>query len=125
MLIEITETEAEELAKMSITAAKFLGKYYKAKDIEFKAQVLKMPTLGERLRALREYKGITKAELAQRCGVVVDTITRYENNVMSPKINKLVACAYCFNVTLDLLLGHDRTDKTATPGKVQKRSVNE
>ena len=103
-----TEEEAQELTNYILTASKLLGRYHALKEIEFKAAVLKMPTFGERLRALREHNHLTKAELARRCKISVDSIDRYESGKTVPRyIKTLCAFAYWFNCKVDLLLGHD------------------
>lgn len=108
MQIEISETEAEQLATVAAIATRLLGKYYGQKELEFEAAVLKMPTFGERLRALREHNNLTKSELARRCKIGVDSISRYESNKNMPRyISTLCAFAYWFNCKVDLLLAHD------------------
>lgn len=102
-----TDTEAEELTNIILAASKLLGRYHAQKEVEFQAAVLKMPTFGERLRALREHNRLTKTELARRCGISVKSIRRYESNKNMPRYIKPVCVfAYWFNCTVDLLLGH-------------------
>lgn len=103
-----TDTEAEELTTIILAASKLLGRYHAQKEVEFQAAVLKMPTFGERLRALREHNRLTKTELARRCGISVDSIERYESNKNMPRyIKPICAFAYWLHCTVDLLLGHD------------------
>lgn len=102
-----TEEEAQELTNHLLAASKLLGKYHALKEHEFKEAVLKMPTFGERLRALREHNNMTQAELARRCKISVKSIERYESNKTMPRyITTLCAFAYWFNCKTDLLLGH-------------------
>ena len=103
-----TDTEAEELTNIILTASKLLGRYHAQKEVEFQAKVSKMPTFGERLRALREHNRLTKSELARRCNISVDSIERYESNKNMPRyIQTLCAFAYWFRVKVDVLLGRD------------------
>lgn len=102
-----TDTEAEELTNIILAASKLLGRYHAQKEVEFQATVLKMPTFGERLRALREHNRLTKTELARRCKISVKSITRYESGKNEPRyIHTLCAFAYWFNCKVDVLLGH-------------------
>lgn len=107
-----TDTEAEELTNIILAASKLLGRYHAQKEVKFQEAVSKMPTFGERLRALREHNRLTKTELARRCGISVDSIERYENNKNMPRyIKTLCAFAYWLRCTVDLLLGHVTGDK--------------
>jgi transcriptional regulator with XRE-family HTH domain len=45
--------------------------------------------LGERLKALREIKGISQRELAKRAGVTNSTISMIEKNGVSPSVSSL------------------------------------
>ncbi len=103
-----TEEEAQELTNYILTASKLLGRYHAQKEIEFQKSVLKLPTFGERLRALRVHNRLTKAELARRCKISVKSINRYESGKNEPRyIHTLCAFAYWFNCKVDLLLGRD------------------
>ena len=44
-----------------------------------------MNTLGEKLRRLRKAQGLTQGELAEKVGVGINTIVRYETGKNSPK----------------------------------------
>ena len=101
-----TDTEAEELTNIILAASsKLLGRYHAQKEVKFQEAVSKMPTLGERLRALREHNRLTKTELARRCGISVKSIRRYESNSNMPRYIKPVCVfAYWFNCTVDLLM---------------------
>lgn len=100
-----TDTEAEELTNIILAASKLLGRYHAQKEVEFQAKVSKMPTFGERLRALREHNRLTKTELARRSGISVKSIRRYENGDTLPRfIKPLCAFAYWLHCTVDLLM---------------------
>lgn len=64
---------------------------------------------GERLKELRESKGMTQEFLAELLNVSRQSIGVYENNNVDPGINTLVKIADIFNISLDYLLG--RTDE--------------
>ena len=48
-----------------------------------------MSALGEKLRRLRKAKGLTQGELAEKVGVDIKTIVRYETGKNSPKVETL------------------------------------
>lgn len=68
-----------------------------------------MPTIGERMRELRESAGVTQTEIAKRCGSNQTTIAKMENGVTRPSVEVLVRWADFFDVSLDYLCC--RTDK--------------
>lgn len=59
----------------------------------------------ERVRILREEKGMSQAELAKRLGVHRSIISAYENQTRLPSIQMLSSLAYFFNVSIEYLLG--------------------
>ncbi len=63
----------------------------------------------ERLRALRNERGITQEELGRVVGVGKTTISQYENGVRTPDAEMLGKLASYFGVSIDYLL--ERTDK--------------
>lgn len=48
-----------------------------------------MSALGEKLRRLRKAQGLTQGELAEKVGVDIKTIVRYETGKNSPKVETL------------------------------------
>lgn len=48
-----------------------------------------MNALGEKLRRLRKAQGLTQGELAEKVGVGINTIVRYETSKNSPKVEIL------------------------------------
>ncbi|MGW0668171.1 helix-turn-helix domain-containing protein [Streptomyces sp. NPDC002746] len=63
-------------------------------------------TIGDRIRALREFRDVTQDELSRRAGVSVDTIRKLEQNVReSARINTLRGLARALDVQLERLVG--------------------
>lgn len=48
-----------------------------------------MNALGEKLRKLRKAQGLTQGELAEKAGVSINTVVRYETGKNSPKLELL------------------------------------
>ena len=48
-----------------------------------------MSALGDKLRRLKKAKGLTQGELAEKVGVDIKTIVRYETGKNSPKVETL------------------------------------
>lgn len=60
---------------------------------------------GEKLRQLRQERGMTQKELAQRVNVSSQAISRWENSEVEPSLETLQALAGIFGVSMDALFG--------------------
>ena len=67
--------------------------------------------LSEKIGALRREKGLSQEALAERCGVSRQAIGKWENNISTPSIDKLVLLADVFDVSLDELVGRKFKDE--------------
>jgi transcriptional regulator with XRE-family HTH domain len=63
--------------------------------------------LGKRLRRLRENIGITQEKLAEKIGVSIMQIYRWEVGENEPSANHLIKLARALETTADYLLGGD------------------
>lgn len=72
-------------------------------------------SIGDRIRALREFRDITQDQLAQRSGVSVDTIRKLEQGVReSARINTLRGLARALDVQLERLVGQPTVTQQLT-----------
>lgn len=71
-----------------------------------------MSKFGQRLKELREEKGLLNKELAKEINVEPATITNWEKGNRTPKEDLLIKIADYFDCSLDYLLG--RTDNKAS-----------
>ncbi|MFC9857817.1 MULTISPECIES: helix-turn-helix domain-containing protein [unclassified Streptomyces] len=72
-------------------------------------------SIGDRIRALREFRDITQDQLAQRSGVSVDTIRKLEQGVReSARINTLRSLARALDVQLERLVGQPTVTRQLT-----------
>lgn len=62
----------------------------------------------ERLRALREKRGLSQAEASRRLGIVRTTYSNYEAGNRQPDNETLKKIAEFFEVSVDYLLGLDK-----------------
>jgi transcriptional regulator with XRE-family HTH domain len=60
---------------------------------------------GERLRTIREKRGLTQRELGALCGLGDKQIWRYENGQSAPNTEALIQLARILGITSDYLLG--------------------
>lgn len=56
------------------------------------------------IRYFREKAGLTQGQLAEKMGMALDSISRYENNKREPRASDLRHMAEIFNCTVDDLL---------------------
>ena len=68
-----------------------------------------MTNFGEILMQLRQEKHLSQAELGNVIFVSGGTISNYEKGVHCPDVEKLVALAEYFGVSIDYLLGRSRS----------------
>lgn len=68
---------------------------------------------GERLKALREEKNLTRAALANNLVLSYSAVSKYETNVRFPDIETLIKVADFFDVSLDYLLCRSDIRETA------------
>ncbi len=61
-------------------------------------------SFAERLKALRKKAGLTQEELAEYVGVHLNTVSRWENDIDTPKTLHIKKLAQALNVTDDELL---------------------
>lgn len=61
--------------------------------------------IGERLRALREARGLTQAALAARCGLSFQQIQKYERGINRISASRLYAFAAALGVDVATFLG--------------------
>lgn len=71
-----------------------------------------MVTLGSRLKALRQEKGLTQKEVAKLIGTTDVSIGRYEMDARVPKADILNSLAKLYDVEIDFLLtGKEETEQ--------------
>lgn len=70
-----------------------------------------MTKFSERLRQLREERGVSQAAVSKVLGVSRYAIYAYEKGKSAPTLDGLVALADYFDVTLDYLLGRSDAPK--------------
>lgn len=61
-------------------------------------------SLGENIRRFRSQMGISQDALAEKLGVARQSISKWERDAATPELEKLMAMAELFGVTLDELV---------------------
>ena len=77
--------------------------------------------LGNRIKSLREAKGLKQEELAQKVSVSPSAIGMYETNKREPNNEIILKLAEFFNVSTDYLLG--KSD-IRNPDKIDESKLN-
>ena len=75
-----------------------------------------MKMTAERIRALREARGWTQAELARRLSITRNGVNSWEQGLSMPSPTCLVDLAKLFSVSTDYLLGVDRLEMVNVTG---------
>lgn len=60
--------------------------------------------LGTRIASLRQSRGLSQAELAQKLHISTSTVGMYEQGRREPSVETLIAISQTFGVSLDYLL---------------------
>ena len=79
-------------------------------------------TLGQRIQELRKQKGLSQEGLGEKLGVSRQAVSRWEMDGAVPEVDKLVAMAKLFGVSLDQLLTGEETEAAPAAGKGRRRS---
>jgi transcriptional regulator with XRE-family HTH domain len=74
-------------------------------DAEAEALATALDEVGPRLRALRNRRGLTLAELSTRTGISVSTLSRLESGARRPTLELLMRIAAVHRASLDDLVG--------------------
>ena len=72
--------------------------------------------IAERIKMLREEKGLTQARLAKQMGVTRSCVNAWEMGISVPSTQYLVELAMIFRVSVDFLLGLNQTATVSVAG---------
>lgn len=61
-------------------------------------------SIGKQIAELRKQKGLTQENVAEKCGVSRQAVTKWESDEGTPQIDNLIELADLFNVSLDYLI---------------------
>ena len=70
---------------------------------------------GETLRKIREDKGLSQVELAEKAGFQPSAVSHFESGRRSPSFDNLKRLANALSVTIDFLLGREFDPRSAGP----------
>jgi len=81
-------------------------------------------TIGQRLKELRDEKGITQVELAKQIGVAQNTYANYENENRNVPDDIKIKLAEYHKVSLEYLMGISKNRREAPFATVAAHSTN-
>lgn len=70
----------------------------------------------ERLRAAREFRGLTQAALAEKCGQLVSAIAHFEGGRRRPSLDSFASLIDALDVDPDFLLGRSESPVATSLG---------
>ncbi len=79
--------------------------------------------LGERIYELRNQMNLSQGDLADRLDVSRQSISKWENNMAVPDLDKLMKLCDVFEISLDELTGREKIEKSVTPVSLQNPTV--
>lgn len=79
--------------------------------------------LGERIYELRNQKNLSQGDLADKLDVSRQSISKWENNMAVPDLDKLMKLCDVFEISLDELTGREKIEKSVTPVSLQNPTV--
>lgn len=78
----------------------------------------------EKLKELRRKFNVSQQQLADVIGVSQQSINKYENHNVEPDIATLKAMANYFNVSIDYLVGYDKSEQSESANDELLRIYN-
>lgn len=72
--------------------------------------------ISDRIKSLREQKGLTQSMLARKIGITRSSVNAWEMGVSTPSTQYLIDLSELFNVSTDYLLGFESTSTISVDG---------
>lgn len=79
--------------------------------------------LGERIYELRNEKNLSQGDLADALDVSRQSVSKWENNMAVPDLEKLIKLCDIFEISLDELTGREKIEKSVNSAINQKSAV--
>ena len=85
-------------------------------------------TVGDKIRKIRTFRGMTQKELGEKLFVSDKTVSRWECDECTPELSLIPAIAELFGITTDELLRGERVSIPIMPepsgGRIQRATGN-
>ena len=122
VLIEAARDNIEDLADAA-EAIEILRRIARGEESTLPADVVRRLGRENRIKVLREHRGMTQAELGERIGSDRLYISQLETGVRGGSVDTLSRIAGALEVPIDLVTPkpHDMSGKTAAPGLRERK----
>lgn len=84
-----------------------------------------MESMGDRIKRLREKKGMTQKELAAAVNITEASLSRYENNLRDPRPEILARLARALDTTTDYLISAYIPDTYSDGKPISRRDISQ
>ncbi len=81
-------------------------------------------TIGQNISKLRKDNGLTQAELAEKLNVSVQAISKWENDISYPDIERIGQLAYALNTSAEAIINRERITKLKQDNDLSKRILS-
>ncbi len=78
---------------------------------------------GDKIRAVREKRGLTLREVAEKAGVSESMVSQIERNRVSPAIDTLLSLAAALDIDLEYLFSDYKRERSARIVRVGERTT--
>jgi transcriptional regulator with XRE-family HTH domain len=82
-------------------------------------------TLGEKISKLRTVYHLSQDDLAEKMGVSIQVVSKWETGDSDPDLNKLVRLSELFNVTVDALIKEGDSKHNTDSGLFVSKQTSE
>lgn len=81
--------------------------------------------IGDKLKELRENKGLVQTELSNLLNIKQGSYSNYELNKREPDIETIIKIAKFYNITTDYLLGYQKEDNKENLTNEEIKIIND
>ena len=81
----------------------------------------KRVTFARRLREVREQRGLSQSDVAERTGLLQAAVSHFETGRRTPSLENLIRLVDALNVSADVLLGRSGVDSAQPRGPVAEK----
>ena len=82
-----------------------------------------MESFGTRLADIRKEHNMTQNDIADRLNISAQAVSKWENDMTMPDIDTLVKLSDIFDMSLDELVGKQKSEPTLVPAE-QRKDIN-
>ena len=79
-------------------------------------------SIGKNIYLLRKERNLTQGQLAEKLGVSVQAVSKWENDQCAPDVSMFPILANLFGVSIDRLFGYDEGGAKDALREIQKRA---